>query len=323
MQNNYQKRSWPQWLIPTLGSTILTIFIMGTALWFQSVWAMLPSAIDEPSTITAVGEIPYQGQLTDANNTPIAGNYDMKFSLYSQADGGSPVWTEERSGANQVQVTDGRFSIMLGRVTPISQNIVTENHALYLGITIGTDSELTPRVELGNAHAHFVTINSEQGTVVPGPSTRQARKQVDIGEPTIYTVSTTRYHIEATKARVQNTVPLDMNLFNELCKDVDGCTITLGMRDWNDGRLGSVASKGPYRLFYSQTSTHWRLSNTSAQGMDGNAAREHILQAWDCYFTDAEYVNGSPTDNTVQLGLLNWNATFKDPDMVCTLTIDD
>lgn len=47
------------------------------------------------------------------------------------------------------------------------------------------------------------------------------------------------------------------------------------------------------------------------------------MSPWDCYFTDAQYVNGTATDSSIGFGLLNWNASYNDPDMVCTLDIDD
>jgi hypothetical protein len=135
---------------------------------------------------------------------------------------------------------------------------------------------------------------------------------------------TTPYTIEATKLTVLNTVPLNISVVNQLCRDKDGCEVTLGMRDWKSNEQpGNVASKGPYRLFLSQTSQWWRLSNTDTAGTDANGKVEHILKAWDCFFTDGEYTGGTGTDKSVQLGLLNWNKAYNDPNMVCTLTIRD
>jgi hypothetical protein len=131
------------------------------------------------------------------------------------------------------------------------------------------------------------------------------------------------YSLIATKREVLNTVPLDMDKVYDLCRDENGCTVTLGMKDWADGKPGSIASKGPYRLFLSQTSNWWRLSNTNAEGVDGDGTGKHILQVWDCHFTDAEYIGGTSTDTSLQFGLLNWNTIHNDPDMVCILIIED
>ena len=72
------------------------------------------------------------------------------FRLYNGSEGGSPLWTELWSGSNAVQVRDGLFNVMLGSLTAIPQSIITTNNTLYLGIAVGTDTEMTPRVQLGS-----------------------------------------------------------------------------------------------------------------------------------------------------------------------------
>lgn len=131
-----------------------------------------------------------------------------------------------------------------------------------------------------------------------------------------------KYHLEATKATVNATVPVDMSIVNALCKDGDGCDVTVGMKDWDNAQVGMIASRGPYKLYMSKTSNAWRLSN-DAQGNDGNGTVEHILGPWDCYFTDGQYVGASGSDPAVGFGLMNYNSAYGDPDMVCTLDIDD
>ncbi|MEM7533267.1 MAG: hypothetical protein AAF639_13885 [Chloroflexota bacterium] len=166
-------------------------------------------------------------------------------------------------------------------------------------------------------------LNIQGGINLQGNIAYQAVKQVDLDEPTAYAVTTRRYHVEATKAQEGNTIPLDMDIIYDLCRDGDGCAVTLGMRDWDNNAPGRTTSRGPYRLFLSETSTHFQMSNTDWHGMDGNGTVHHIVQAWDCYFTDGEYTNASGSDNHVQLGLLNAINRYRDPDMVCVLTIDD
>lgn len=150
-----------------------------------------------------------------------------------------------------------------------------------------------------------------------------AQKKIDNGDATTYYVNTKRYQVEATKALVNNTVPLDMGIVYELCADEDGCEVTLGMRDWaSSTQPGNVAARGPYRFYLSTSLDWWRLSNTDASGQDANSSVNHIIQAWDCHFTDGEYSAGTGSDSSYGLGLLNWNAAG-DPNMVCILTIDD
>jgi hypothetical protein len=77
----------------------------------------------------------------------------MEFKLYTVASGGAAIWTETRSGANEVQVTDGLFSVMLGSVTALTG--VDFDQTLYLGVNIEGDGEMSPRKILGAVPAAF------------------------------------------------------------------------------------------------------------------------------------------------------------------------
>jgi len=61
--------------------------------------------------------------------------------MYPQALGGTALWTETQT----VTVTDGEFSTNLGDTDPINLPFDT---TYYLGITVGSDSEMTPRQPL-------------------------------------------------------------------------------------------------------------------------------------------------------------------------------
>ncbi|MCZ7572720.1 MAG: hypothetical protein M5U01_29540 [Ardenticatenaceae bacterium] len=74
----------------------------------------------------------------------------MIFRLYSAASGGPPLWEEQWTGSNSVRVSDGLFNVMLGSLAPIPPSVVTGNSSLWLGITVGSDDEMAPRVQLGS-----------------------------------------------------------------------------------------------------------------------------------------------------------------------------
>jgi len=75
----------------------------------------------------------------------------MIFRLYnSSGAGATPLWEEQWTGPNSVKVRDGLFNVMLGSLTPIPQSVLTGNNTLWLGITVGSDDEMTPRVQLGS-----------------------------------------------------------------------------------------------------------------------------------------------------------------------------
>jgi len=89
-------------------------------------------------------QINYQGVLKDTAGNPISNPaLSMVFSIYSGATGGTALWTETQS----VTVEGGIYSVQMGSVTPIPASHFDGN-AKYLGIQVGTDTEMTPRLIL-------------------------------------------------------------------------------------------------------------------------------------------------------------------------------
>ncbi len=85
----------------------------------------------------------HQGYLTTAGGAPVTGTRTMVFTIYDAAEAGQALWTETQS----VTVTDGLFNVYLGDVAALPATIFT-GQALYLGVRVGTDSEMTPRIRL-------------------------------------------------------------------------------------------------------------------------------------------------------------------------------
>jgi len=105
-------------------------------------------------------QINYQGKLTTSANIAVAnGTYNMEFKLYDS--GSTLLWTETRTGANKVTVSNGLFSVLLGEVNALTG--VDFNQTLYLGVNIGGtgtpgwDGEMTPRKKLGAVPAAVVS----------------------------------------------------------------------------------------------------------------------------------------------------------------------
>jgi len=102
----------------------------------------------------------YQARLMNSSGINVGdGTYSMKISIYSQASGGSHLWsasTTEQTPTGTVQpieveVKNGLFSILLGDISDDQVAFpegLFNNESLYLGITIGADSEMTPRKRL-------------------------------------------------------------------------------------------------------------------------------------------------------------------------------
>lgn len=127
--------------------------------------ALFASAVFSSPANSAFNEqINYQGKLTGTNNVPVAdADYKMVFELYSAAENGTLLWTEDRSSSNLVPVNNGLFSVMLGSVTSLPDDIW--NQSLYLQVSIGTSTSspevLLPRKVLGAVPAAFEASNAQ------------------------------------------------------------------------------------------------------------------------------------------------------------------
>jgi hypothetical protein len=98
----------------------------------------------------------------------------MIFRLYDAAAGGTPLWEEPWTGSNGVRVSDGLFNVMLGSLTLIPAALITDHSSLFLGITVGTDDEMAPRVQLGSVPF------AVQALTVPDGSITQAKLGADV-----------------------------------------------------------------------------------------------------------------------------------------------
>jgi hypothetical protein len=85
----------------------------------------------------------YQGVLTDGGGNLVPdGNYNLTFRIWDSPVAGSMLWSEAHVG---VPVTKGGFSLVLGSIDDLNLSFFGSH---YLGIQVGADPELAPRVEL-------------------------------------------------------------------------------------------------------------------------------------------------------------------------------
>ena len=89
----------------------------------------------------------YQGQLSDAGGAAVTASHPMTFALYPTVAGGEALWTELHGG---VDVVDGTFTVDLGSVTTLPVGL-SETPALYLGVRVGENMEMAPRIKVGGA----------------------------------------------------------------------------------------------------------------------------------------------------------------------------
>ncbi|MEM7129661.1 MAG: hypothetical protein AAF702_25240 [Chloroflexota bacterium] len=152
-----------RWL-PTPGNVIFTFLVIGGLLLAQNSGALtLFAAPDFQSAST--GTIAYQGRLADTAGTLLTNSFSMIFRLYSASAGGDHLWEETWTGPNSVRVSDGLFNVMLGSLTPIPQAVITGNENLFLGITVGNDDEMAPRVQLGTVPFATQALTVPDGSI--------------------------------------------------------------------------------------------------------------------------------------------------------------
>jgi hypothetical protein len=96
------------------------------------------------SALAAVvpSQINYQGFLTAPDGSPLDTVVNMTFSIYQNSAGGTSLWSETH---NNVPVTNGLFDVHLGETSPLSSDNFWRD-SLWLGVTVGTNSEMTPRI---------------------------------------------------------------------------------------------------------------------------------------------------------------------------------
>ncbi|MEM7533827.1 MAG: hypothetical protein AAF639_16705 [Chloroflexota bacterium] len=164
LEKNTVNVYWPKfdwslysWL-PSKGNVVFTLLAIGCLIWTQNAGATLLGAPAVQTTSTET--IPYQGRLADASGDPLTDTVDMSFQLYNTASGGAPLWTEQWVGSSAVQVSDGLFNVMLGSLSLIDPSVMTDNNNLFLGVTVATDDEMTPRVQIGSVPlaVHALTV---------------------------------------------------------------------------------------------------------------------------------------------------------------------
>lgn len=136
----------------------------------------------------------------------------MTFAIYDQAMGGTALWNETLT----VDVDHGKYSVILGKTDPID---LPDAKPYWLGITVGTDDEMIPRVEMTSV-MYSLFPEGQQGPPGPaGPPGPPGPKgdQGDPGLPEECACDISLEQFEQLKARV---LALEIQLGNQ-CLDLD------------------------------------------------------------------------------------------------------
>ncbi|MBC8145373.1 MAG: hypothetical protein H7X80_07290, partial [bacterium] len=99
---------------------------------------MAVPAMSQPRTIS------FQGILASPNGEPVSdGIHRLTLRLYDAANAASAIYAE----THDAPVVRGVFNVIIGTQTPIPTTIAFDRQ-YYLGVTIGTGSELLPRTPM-------------------------------------------------------------------------------------------------------------------------------------------------------------------------------
>jgi hypothetical protein len=126
----------------------------------------------EPSSLTGTGtQLTYQGRLTSSSGASVNSPVQMVFKIYD--DSGALLWT---SATRTVTPANGLFTVYLGEGSDPSLTSTVLSTAASVGVTVGSDAEMTPRQPLNTIVGHSTTGygvfgNSGSGIGVRGSST--------------------------------------------------------------------------------------------------------------------------------------------------------
>jgi hypothetical protein len=97
-----------------------------------------------------------QGRLLDATGKAVPDTtYSVQFALYVVATGGSSFWSETQT----IRTKSGLFAALLGSVAPIES--VPQAGTCYLGMKVGADPEMTPRVQIASAAYAYIARKAD------------------------------------------------------------------------------------------------------------------------------------------------------------------
>ena len=110
--------------------------------------ASVAAAVLTVAAVAMAGDVPqtltHQGRLYDQAGVPVQGTLTIQFNIYDQIDATTPIWAEKI----EVPFDDGYFSANLGLQTPFKG--VFDGSARYMGIQVGADPEMKPRVDVNS-----------------------------------------------------------------------------------------------------------------------------------------------------------------------------
>lgn len=329
-----------QHILYTRRTIFAGLFLTIPALLLAFAW-VLPSR-----AATGINErLTYQARLfTNTGAVVTDGSYNIEFKIYQDGTGcevsgtppcsGTLKWTETRSGANKVTVTNGYLSVELGSVSAFGSSVDWNQDTLWLSINIGGtgtptwDGEMTPFRRLA---ASPYALNAKQ---LGGLSAGQF---LQFGQGSVQADSSTNNSVYINKTGASGDIlQLQKNGTSMLTLANDG-DLTLGTAD-NNGTLfvldvkndaGDPATTVEGSMYYNNNANKFRCyQNTGwtdciGAGGGGGAPTDSqylVLQADSTL--SAERILTAGTNVTISDGGANGNLTISACATTCALPGD-
>jgi hypothetical protein len=116
------------------------------------------------SSAQVPGMINYQGMLAASDGSPLDTTVSMTFRIYADSITSFYLWTENY---DSVRVEGGMFNILLGSDSSIPDSVF-DGSVRYLGLTVGSDDEMTPRRPLVSVGYAYHTLGADMADIALG-----------------------------------------------------------------------------------------------------------------------------------------------------------
>src|SRR2546430_1076314 len=125
--------------------------VAAVALWSVSALAAVPATLTQ------------QGRILDKDGAPVSSKVAITFTIYNdptKSAAANTLWTETQN----ISLDDGYFSAQLGAETAIPDGLF-DGTVLYLGVTVGSDDEMTPREAITSVPYAFTAGTADSAAV--------------------------------------------------------------------------------------------------------------------------------------------------------------